>query len=59
LTTFVSYIETYANYMQGTDSWFFQASNTHPTDSLNVKLFINCLNIDYSPTIILSSNTNP
>jgi len=59
LTTLASYIEIFANNMVGTDSWFFQASNTHPTDSLDVKLFINCFNIDYSPTIVLSSNTNP
>jgi len=43
MTTLVAFIDIYANHMDGTDGWFFQASNSHPTDDIQVKLYVNCI----------------
>jgi len=45
MTTQVVYIDVYANHMDGTDGWFFQASNSHPTDDIQVKLYVNCIEL--------------
>ena len=41
----VVFIDIYANHMEAIDSWFFQASNSHPTDDFEVKLYVNCIKL--------------
>jgi len=45
MTTLIAFIDIYANHMDGTDGWFFQASNSHPTDDIQVKLYVNCIKL--------------
>ena len=45
MTTQVAYMNIFANRMDGTTGWYFQASNSHPTESFEVKLFVNCLKL--------------
>jgi len=45
MTTEIGFIHIFANHMDGTDGWYFQASNSHPTDEYEVKLYVNCLEL--------------
>ena len=38
-------ITIFANQMDGSNGWYFQASNIHPTDPIEVKLFVYCLTL--------------
>jgi len=31
--------------MDGTNGWYFEAANTHPDDSIDVKLYVYCLTL--------------
>jgi len=45
MTSQVAFIDVYANHMDGTSGWYFQASNSHPTDDFEVKLYVNCIKL--------------
>jgi len=45
MTSQVAFIDVYANRMDGTSGWYFQASNSHPTDDFDVKLYVNCIKL--------------
>ena len=44
MTPQVNYVNIFANQMDGTNGWYFEASNTHSTD-LQVKLYVYCLKL--------------
>ena len=45
MTTQIGYIDIYANHMDGTNGWYFQAANSHPSDEFDVKLYVYCLKL--------------
>jgi len=47
----VTNFKTFANHMDGTNGWYVQAANNNPSDSVEMKLFVNCLKVDSSQSI--------
>ena len=42
----VTHFKTFVNRMEGTDSWHVQASNTNPSESVEMTLYVNCLRVE-------------
>jgi chemotaxis protein histidine kinase CheA len=44
----VTNFKTFANRMDGTTGWYVQAANNNPTNSVEMKLFVNCLKVEFN-----------
>ena len=52
----VTHFKTFVNRMEGTDSWHVQASNTNPSESVEMELYVNCLRVE-SATLTSTSES--
>jgi hypothetical protein len=53
----VTQFKTYVNKMEGANSWHVQASNTNPTESVEMELYINCLKVEANSPITTASES--
>jgi hypothetical protein len=55
----VSHFKTFVNRMEGTDSWNVQASNTNPSESVEMTLYVNCLKVEATSPISTLESDQP
>ena len=53
----VPQFKTFVNRMEGANSWHVQASNTNPTESVEMTLYINCLRVETTNQITTASES--
>ena len=55
----VTHFKTFVNRMEGSNSWNVQASNTNPTEPIEMTLYINCLKVESTTPISTLESDQP